>query len=149
MMVSHCLAHPPARLAPRRARTGWRPSEGGLQQSGLAGLCNKSTVRMINRVIRVSAFLETSSGLRLSYTLNVGFLAAAAGLHGWVGCGMPALNLAGERFLNGFRMGCRNDVGNLEKDILGQRLHDSLCGQGRHQGPFLPRMSRIFSGKLG
>lgn len=86
-MVSQRLAHPPGRLAPRRARAGWRRSEGGLQQSGLAGLCNKSMVRMINRVTRVSAFPETSSGQRLSYTLNVGFLAAAEVFRAGVGVG--------------------------------------------------------------
>lgn len=85
-----------------------------LQQSGLARLCNKSTVRMINRVIRVNAFPETSSGQRLSYTLNLGFRATATVF--WTGWGWdasPELG-SGETFLNGFRMGPRNDVGYLE-----------------------------------
>lgn len=130
-MVSHRLAHPPARLAPRRARAGWRLSEGGLQQSRLAGPCNKSTVRMINRVIRVSAFPETSSGQRLSYTLNVGFLAAAAVFRAGGGHEIAAaLNQVGEGFLIGFRMGCRNDVGKLEKGTPGRRSLDGLCGRG-------------------
>lgn len=98
-----------------------------LQQSGLARLCNKSTVRMINRVIRVNAFPETSSGQRLSYTLNLGFLTAATVFWTGVGVGCQLWIRLGETFLNGFRMGPRNDVGYLEiKVSLGKVTWCSL-----------------------
>lgn len=142
-MVSHRLAHPPSRLAPRRARAGWRSSEGGLQQSGLARLCNKSTVRMINRVIRVNAFPETSSGQRLSYTLNLGFLATAKVFRTGVGVGCQPWTSLGRRFWMDFEW----DPGmTREKGTLGQRSPVILCAQGRPQGPFLAQMNLLFSG---